>query len=363
MARRKKYRKLPNGRGSITKLGKTAAGRERVSPYMARLPAYYDINGKAIRPILGCYKTYDEAFDALIKFDGVVPSEQKLIDVYNMWKDGNYYKKLTPKSQDRYDRSFKRFERLYSKRIADIKLYQLQAVIDEMVTEGYVYAGEEKQYTAEYIMRLKIVIKQVYKEAIKHDLVKKNLGNLLEVDGRESVPEKQVFSASERQTMINNADNVPFVKYILIMTYSGMRPGEFRGLKVKSLDFENKVIKNFGIKTKKGKRRVIPIHPLIEDYLKEFAADSKTGYIYEKNGERVSETTFYDDYYDTLEKLNLPIYVPKSCRSTFATMAHESGMDHITLMNILGHEDLKTTNDNYIDNFYDYIYNQVKKVS
>lgn len=362
MARRKKHRKLPNGRGSITKLGKTPSGRERVSPYLARLPAYYDSNGKVVRQILGCYPTYEEAFDALAQYDGIMPSDQKLIDVYRLWQNGKYYKKITVKSQERYDRSFRRFERLYNKNIADIKLYHLQAVIDEMVTEGYVYAGEERQYTAEYITRLKIVIKRIYNEAIKHDLVKKNLGDFLEVDGRESIPEKQVFTLNEVQRMLDNAEELPFLKYILIMIYTGMRPGEFRGLKVKSIDFDKMLIENFGIKTKKGKERVVPIHPKIEQYLREFADNSQTGYIYEKNGQRVSETTFYEDYYATLEELNLPIYVPKSCRSTFTTMAHNFGIDNIALMNLLGHEDLKTTTDNYLKDYLEYITGEVRKI-
>ena len=363
MPRKKSHRKLPNGKGSITKLGKTSSGKERVSPYMARLPAYYDSNGKEIRPILGCYKTYEEAFDALVAFDGALPSKLKLIDVYEMWKKDKYFQKLSIKSQERYDRSFKRFERLHSKRITDIKLPQLQAVIDEMVTEGYIDSnGEEQEYTYEYVTRLKIVIDKIYTKAIKLDIVDKNLGKYLEVDGRESIPEKQVFTIDEINTLIKNAEGYPFAKYILIMIFTGMRPGEFRGLRVKNIDFEKMIISEFGIKTKKGKNRIMPIHPYILDYLKEFAEKSRTGYIYEKNGERVSEATFYEDYYNTLEAIGLPLYVPKSCRSTFATLGHTFEIDPLVLTNLLGHENLKTTNDNYIDDYIEYLAKEMQKI-
>lgn len=363
MPRKKAHRKLPNGKGSITKLGKTSSGKERVSPYMARLPAYYDSNGKEIRHILGCYKTYEEAFDALMNFDGMMPTDLKLIDVYNLWKKDKYFNKLSIKSQERYDRSFKRFERLHGLRITDIKLNQLQNVVDEMITEGYINSkGEEMMYTYEYVTRLKIVITKIYDKAIDLEILKRNLGKSLEVDGRESIPEKQVFSISEINQMFDNAEKYPFLKFILIMIYTGMRPGEFRGLRVSSIDFKRRTISNFGIKTKKGKTRVIVIHDKIYRYLYELAKLSETGYIYEKDGQRVSERTFYDDYYKTLDQVGLPSYLPKSCRSTFATLAHVYGMNDLVAINLMGHEDLKTTNDNYIDDYIEYLLKEVNKI-
>lgn len=362
MPRKKRKPKLPNGFGSIVHLSKRR-GRERLSPRLVRLPTYYDSDGKAHRKILGCYKTYEDAFNALAQFEGKLPKEHKLYDVYEMRKKGKYYKKLTPQSQERYDRSFSRFDRLHSKRIADIKLYQLQNIIDEMATEGYIKDGEELGYTAEYISRLKTVIKKVYTEAIKNDMVDKNLGDFLEVDGRESIPEKQVFKDKSIEIMFENIERVPFVRYILLMIYTGMRPGEFRGLKVNSIDLEKGVIKDFGIKTDRGKEREILILPKIKDIVTQLVEESKTGYIYERNGQRVSETTFYEDYYATLEELGLPLYLPKACRSTFATMAHTSKVNELVIQMMLGHESYKTTTESYIKAPDEFMRTELNKIS
>ena len=90
-----KRRKLPNGIGSITKIEKTTAGKKRLSPYQVRLPAYYDLEGKAKRKVLvGYYKTYKEAYQALISFNGLDKKSDKLIDVFNAYKKSKDFKEI-----------------------------------------------------------------------------------------------------------------------------------------------------------------------------------------------------------------------------------------------------------------------------
>ena len=144
----RKRRKLPNGIGSITKLGKTKAGKNRLSPYMARLPAYYDIEGKEIRKVIGCFRTYTEAQEALLNYNGLDNKADKLIDIYNAYKQSKDFRDLTRKTQVKYDTAFSHFEQLHTQKIININRYQLQKVIDNKVEEGYytLENGEKKNW-------------------------------------------------------------------------------------------------------------------------------------------------------------------------------------------------------------------------
>ena len=55
---------------------------------------------------------------------------------------------------------------------------------------------------------------------------------------------------------------------VLIGIYTGFRPQELAILKIADIDWNEKTIKG-GLKTDAGRNRLVPIHPKIEDLVKQ----------------------------------------------------------------------------------------------
>ena len=360
-------RKLPNGAGSIAKLGKVGKYK-RVSPYMVRLPAYYDENMKEKRKVIGCFKTYKEAYQALIQY---VPDQNEKIetfeDVYRFWKKTNEFTKLTKNTQNRYERSFEHFESLHNKPLKDIKYYMLQRIVDDTEADGYEKTdknGKKKhcKYSKSSIMRLKHMLSKIYTYAIKNEIVTNNISTLITVGGLGVRREKEIFTKEEIEKLFLSINKCPFARHILILIFTGMRTGEYYDLETKNINLTQNKIVNFGEKTDAGKSRTMFIHPKINKILTNLVSESKTGYIYEKNQKHASSTVFYKEYYRTLEKLNIKEKIPYSCRYTFATIAHNSGVDDKTLQSLMGHTNFNVTANAYIQDLDEFTFKELQKI-
>lgn len=88
---------------------------------------------------------------------------------------------------------------------------------------------------------------------------------------------------------------------------------------------------------------------------------SKTVYN-EKNNAHPSTTIFYEQYYDTLEKLEIKEKIPYSCKYTFVTIAHNSGVADKTLQSLMGHTNFNITANSYIQDLDEYVYSELRKI-
>lgn len=364
----RKRRKLPNGIGSITKLGKTKAGKNRLSPYMARLPAYYDIEGKEIRKVIGCFRTYNEAQEALLNYNGLDNKADKLIDIYNAYKQSKDFRDLTRKTQVKYDTAFSHFEQLHTQKIININRYQLQKVIDNKVEEGYytVENGKEvhKNYSKATIRQLKTTIVKVFEFAIDNNMLKINIAKGLKVKGEKenTTKGKDLFKPSEIRIMYSLREKIPFLNHLIVLCFTGLRTGEYRGLKTENINFEDNVIENFGIKTEAGMDRKVIILPNIKPILIQLVKESNTGYIYEKDRKHVSENTFYKEYYQALKQAGLKRRKPYNGRYTFATNMYRSKVDKKAITAQMGHTNFNITDKYYILNDKEYLAAEMKKM-
>lgn len=363
-----KRRKLPNGIGSITKIEKTTAGKKRLSPYQVRLPAYYDIEGKAVRKVLGYYKTYKEAYQALISYNGLDKKSDKLIDVFNAYKKSKDFKDLSKKSQRKYNTSFSHFEHLQTRKIADITRYQLQQVIDERVNEGYdtVVKGKpvHKEYSKSTIRQLKTTMIKIFDFALLNDIIDINIAKDLKVKGviNNTKKDKKIFNDGEINRLFTLREQIPFLNHILVMCFTGLRTGEYLSLTTDNINLDKNIISDFGKKTEKGIGRKVFILPNIKPILTDLIKQSQTGYIYEKNGRTVSENIFYQEYYKALEDANIEQRIPYSCRYTFATRAYEMGVNKKAIEDLMGHTTFKITDENYIINQDEFIESEMQKM-
>lgn len=146
------------------------------------------------------------------------------------------------------------------------------------------------------------------------------------------------------------------VDYILIMIYTGMRIGELAGLKKENVDLLQGFI-NGGNKTEKGKHRQIPIHKDIFQLIKGLYEKSPTDYLLynqnwifkkkEKENKPLRINFFREHFYKTLESLGMS-HKPHDCRKTLSTLMSRQQLTTTAITDILGHENIETTNKFYI---------------
>lgn len=361
-----KRRKLPNGMGSIERVKLTPQGKTRVNQYRARLP-----KSKG-RKDIGFYKTYNDAMEALINYTEPKPTIT-FAALYDKYKDTNAYIKLSDKTQRRYETSFARFEELHDTNIHDIKYSDLQDVLDQMELEGYektMANGEIKHmdYSKSSIERLKHLVSKVYTIAIKNDMIQLDLSKYLEVGGVGIRRKKEIFSKEDIERLYSSIPHNPDAMHVLNLIFTGMRTGEYLNLKTENINLEENLITDFGEKTEAGRKRKMFIHPKVKDIMTYLVDQSKTGYIVEtkkEDGEvyRPSDTTFYKRiYYPALQKASIEKKIPYSCRYTFATIAHYSGISDKALQKLMGHTNFNITANSYIQDLDEYIWNEFSKI-
>lgn len=362
----KKRRKLPNGVGSIEKVEFTPQGKKRVSPYRARLP-----KSKG-RKDIGFFKSYNIAQDALINYQEPEPVVT-FAQLFDKYTSTNEFIKLGKSTKNRYYSSYARFEEIHDMDIHEITYSDLQDVLDQMELEGYdkVVDGEiiHQDYSKSSIDRLKHLVSKIYTIAIKNQLIQLDLSKYLEVGGVGIRRKKEIFTKEEIEKLYSSIPKNPNAMHVLSLIFTGFRTSEYLNLQTSKVRLDQNQIIDFGEKTEAGRQRKMFIHPKIKDIMVYLVKASKIGYIVEakkQSGEiyQPSDTTFYKKiYYPALEKAGVKKKIPYSCRYTFATIAHQSGVDDKALQKLMGHTDFSITANSYIQDLDDYIYQELQKIS
>lgn len=164
-----------------------------------------------------------------------------------------------------------------------------------------------------------------------------------------------ILSFEEVQNLINSLDvNTPVEirnKAMIVITYScGLRASELINLDLSDLIFSQGLIKVFG---KGSKERLIPINQVAMDLVNLYiektrpvfrSNQSKNALFLNQKGGRISRNSFYTILKDAGIKANLskPLN-PHMLRHSFASHLLESGLDLRLIQELLGHEDISTT--------------------
>lgn len=362
-----KRRKKANGHGSISYI------KGRKSPRWARLPTQYDINGKEHRPTAGFFKTKKEAEEALKSYEGI-DDIKTFKEIYEAYKQTEDFKELTPRTQNRYEDAFLAYKPLWKKDIVQIKTMEMQACINQKEQAGYTVSkgGKtiHKNYSKDSLERLKHVASKIYTFAMENELVDRNRAQYLKVGGEVREKEKTIFYGEDIEKLFKSIPDNPDARHVLMMIFTGMRTSEYLNLKVENIDLESGIIKNFGIKTKAGKERLMFIHDDIKFIITQLVKQSTTGYIVENTHinpqnpkpTHPSDHTFRKAIFTpALEKAGLEKTTPIQCRYTFATIAHMSGITDEALMKLMGHSSITITSKSYIQDIDLYIRSELQK--
>ena len=327
--------KSANGSGSVTKTDKRKPYRVRVTDWKTKK-----------RVSLGYYETRKQAMEVLNEYlynpYDVENSVMTFKGLYRLFIENQ--KGLVAKSTLKgYENSYKRCEPLHNLVFREIKGPQLQDTVNELDC-----SVATKKITKNFLTVLT-------NYAIELEIMTVNRAKFIRLPKGSNKKAKNVFTSYEIQKLWNNIET-QWVDYILIMIYTGMRIGELANLKKENIDLLLRVI-NGGNKTEKGKHRQIPIHKDIYQLIKGLYENSTTDYLLynkkwifakkENENKPIRVNYFREKFYKTLEALEMS-HNPHDCRKTLATFMNNQKINSVVITDILGHEDINTTNEYYI---------------
>ncbi len=253
-------------------------------------------------------------------------------DLYTKWLS-IHSQRVSKSTVNCYKSAFKYFVALYYIEMVKIRTEHIQACIDEC---------PQGTRTKENMKALSTCL---CRYAMQLDLIDRNYGEYVYISKGEK-SEKIAFSKEQLDTMWENVSEVPELKYILILCYTGMRLGEFIKAETKNYNKEEGYFIT-GSKTEAGKDRIITISPKILPFFSEFG---KSEYLF--FDKKMQEKAFRSEtFYPALEKINLDIkksdgthlYTPHCCRHTFATLMKDVEAPPTDKQKLIGHSKFEMT--------------------
>lgn len=316
----RKYRKLPNGFGSIKKL---SGNRSR--PFAAYPPTKeFNLNGSPVsQPAIGYFEDWYKAFDALRTFNAnpysLVHENITFAELFDLFFKAKYIdnkKRIYSKASiDSTKAAFKNCTVLHYRQFKDLRKHDLQNVIDTCTL---------KHSSLELIVTL---FKQMYKFAKENDITDKDYSEFVKINIADDDESGEPFSQKELDTLWKNKQDKA-VQFILVMIYSGFRIKAFESMEVNR---KGKYFKG-GVKTRAGKERIVPIHDSILAYALNFQPEN-----FKVNCFRSKE------FYPTLQKLGIDKtasgkkHTPHDCRHTFSWLCDKYKVDDLSKHLLMGH--------------------------
>lgn len=163
-------------------------------------------------------------------------------------------------------------------------------------------------------------------------------------------PVKEVKFFQERQLVIHILTKEEALKLIdvaiehlkpiiLLALNTGMRRGEILNLRWADIDFDKRFI--YIKETKSGVMRKIPMNPLLIKTLKKI--ERKNSFVFQNPNTDERLKHIRTAFYTARRKIGLDDFRFHDLRHTAATWMVTKGIDLVTVKEILGHADIKTT--------------------
>lgn len=338
--------KMPNGYGHIKHL--SGNRRKPYAAYPPRRKTDYDDNGKEL-PIkaLGYFKTRAQAETCLMeyrsKYGDSKTSGYTYKDIFEKFiEDYKSKPNVSEASIRAYTQGFNKTKELHDMPIYSIKKDEMQKVIDNC---NLSYAS---------LLNIKLTYNAIFKHMISNGLATVNYASFVEIKKNDDRKSGTPLTIDELKIYWEHRDEPVFqIAWILILT--GFRINE---LKVTKIDLEDKVFIG-GLKTKQGKERIVPIHPLIFDYVKNFN---------QKDFNSNKWRTYV--LYPALKELKIDTApdnekrTPHDFRHTFSWLCDKFNVEEISKYMIIGHDlgkdvDKKT----YTHRTVDELRNEIEKIN
>ncbi len=332
-----KKMRLPNGFGNINKL----SGNRR-NPYRARVHRGYTDDGKREYETVGYFEKYNDAFNALVEYHRD-PCEFKnnitFEEVYDAWSREKF-DDISDSNIKSYKASYNLCTYLYKMPMKDIRLAHLQSVVDK----------SQKNYPT--LRKLKSLLSQIYSYAIKHDIINqdKDKTEFIDIGKRTQSSKHYKFNQKEIEKMWKWSKN-DYVQVILMLIYSGARPGELFNVKKCDVNLDEEYFTVVRGKNENAERRV-PIHKKVLPFYHNWMSKDGEYLITQLNGKGIDFQNNHGQYVETywapvLTEMGILKYIndkgeeqehkPHDTRHTFTSMWKTKRLDETFRRKIQGH--------------------------
>lgn len=322
--------RLPNGYGSVKKM----SGKRR-KPYIVQITTGWEIvEGEKVKQkktILGYATTRAEGLQMLAEYNknpyDIEASKITFKKVFELWSKDKY-PSISESNIKGYNASYRACGMLYNKVFKDIKLADLQNVVD---TCG-------KNYPT--LKKLVVLFNQLYDYAMKNDLCIKDYSKYVNIikykDRNPDRRDHNRFTKEEIAKLWSVSDD-HYYQIILMLIYNGCRISELLDLKKENINLRGQYFDVIESKTENGIRRV-PIADKVLPFYKWWYETSECEYlIYNKNKKKFTYRNYYDSYFKPLmEQLGLE-HMPHDTRHTCVSMLAEAHIDPTLIKMIVGH--------------------------
>lgn len=323
--------RLPNGYGSVYKL----SGNRR-KPWIARKTIGWTDEGKQQYYTIGYFTSRKKALDALAEYNknpyNADTANITFKEVFEMWSKQKY-PKISQSNQNGYNAAYTIAKNLHDMEFNKIKAMHLQKVINNC-NKGH---GTLK--------KIKTLFNQLYKFAISNDITSKEYSRYVDIGKNNINSKRKPFTKEEIKKLWDNIDNMDFIDTILIMIYTGIRPGELLTIKNKDINIEERYMRG-GIKNKSSINRIIPINKKILPLIKSRMSDNEY-LIYNYKKEQMKYHNYYREKWETMMKFLGMEHKPHECRHTFATLMDNVDANKLSIKRIMGHASKDITDSVY----------------
>lgn len=310
--------------------------------------------------------------DCIVDFWKQEMENPTIYELYIEWVDGKLKREeITITTKNRYDRQYKESMIEFGKnRIKAIEEYDIEKFLLEAI--------HAHKMTAKGFSNLRTLILGIFKLAKKKKLIQYSIKNVIDdMSISKKVFRKVKHKDDELIFMDEEVEKVLnyFKQHkldlkdlgILLLFYTGMRPGELSALtwddvngniiKIHSTEIryenENKEyiyeVRDFP-KTEAGIRDVIVPQSQLW-ILKEIKTLNPSGkYVFEQHGERIRTCLFDDRIRRICSKLEIKEKSLNKIRKTYATTLIDKRVDDSLIIAQMGHTDITTTKNYYYKN-------------
>lgn len=266
------------------------------------------VDGK--QKAVGYFSSHVEALSFLLKLNG--GQSETFSQCYEKWSK-RHFEGLSRSSVSAYISSYRHLSPLHDRPMESLRYEDLQAAMD----------GIEAGYATQ--KKARVLLSQLYKWAMKRDLVSVDYSRFVEIKLHVPVHVKRPFTVREINRLWKAADD-PDVQAVLILIYTGLRVGELLALRPANIKIRERYLDIKHSKTQAGIRRV----PIAKKILPFLEALKNTGGI----------AMPYDGFcrrFDAVMKIHGMHHTPHECRHTCASMLDSAGVNDTAIKMILGH--------------------------
>ena len=314
---------------------------KRRRPYVVKKTVgwhYDEVKDKMIQEqmTIGYAATRAEGLQMLAEYNNnpfdLKASKVTFQEVYERWSKEKF-PTISHSNVKGYEASYKVCESLYRKVFRDLKLVDLQTVVD---TCG-------KNFPT--LKKLKSLFNQLYEYAMKNDICSKDYSEFVDiVKYKDKNPDKRdhnKFTKEEIERLWTLAED-PYYQIVLMLIYNGCRISEFLDLKKEDVHLDEQYFDVIASKTENGLRKVPIADKLLPFYKAWFEGSACKYLLHTPDQKHFDYRNYFDSYFTPLmEQLGFD-HTPHDTRHTCISLLTEADVNPTTIKKIVGHSGAMT---------------------